>query len=152
MRLWVAAVGRVKAGAARDLYHDYAGRLNWPITLREVELKRPLPVDERRRQEAQLLRAAVPAAALLVVLDERGVGMTSADFAGRLGAWRDGGIADLAFLIGGADGVDQTLRSGADLVLCLGMMTWPHQLVRGMLAEQIYRAQQILTGHPYHRS
>jgi len=152
MRLWIAAVGRGKAGPARDLYEEYAARLSWPLTVREVEVKKQLPVAERRRQEADLLRAAVPPAATLVVLDERGAALTSPEFAARIGAWRDSGVADLAFFIGGADGVDQTLRSMANLLLCMGTMTWPHQLVRGMLAEQLYRAQQILAGHPYHRN
>lgn len=152
MRLWIAAVGRVKAGPLRALFDDYAGRLNWPLTVREVEVRKPLSVDERRRQEADLLRAAHPAGATLVVLDERGDGLTSAAFAERIGRWRDQGVGDLVFVIGGADGVDQTLRAQANLVLCLGSMTWPHQLVRAMLAEQLYRAQQILAGHPYHRS
>ena len=152
MRLWIAAVGRVKAGPARDLYDDYAGRLNWPVTVREVEARKQLPVAERRRQEAELLKAAVPASATLVVLDERGANLTSTAFAGQIGAWRDSGVADLAFFIGGADGIDQTVRSMANLLLCMGTMTWPHQLVRGMLAEQLYRAQQILAGHPYHRN
>ena len=152
MRLWIAAVGRSKAGPTRDLYDDYAGRISWPLTLREVDVRRPLPVDERRRQEAALLQAALPTGARTVILDERGVTLTSTAFAERLGAWRDDGVADLAFVIGGADGVDRTLHSGADLVLCFGSMTWPHMLVRGMLAEQLYRAQQILAGHPYHRS
>ena len=152
MRLWIAAVGRVKAGPARDLYDEYAGRLSWPLTVREVDAKKQLPIAERRRQEADLLRAAVPPGATLVVLDERGMALTSPAFAERIGTWRDSGVADLAFFIGGADGVDQTLRSVANLLLSLGTMTWPHQLVRGMLAEQLYRAQQILAGHPYHRN
>ena len=153
MRLCIAAVGRVKAGPLRALYDEYAGRLNWPLAVREVEVRKAaLSVDERRRQEADLLRAACPSGATLVVLDERGESLTSAGFAERLGRWRDRGVGEVVFVIGGADGVDQTLRSAADLVLCLGTMTWPHQFVRAMLAEQLYRAQQILAGHPYHRS
>lgn len=152
MRLWIAAVGRVKAGPLRELFDEYSGRVSWPLAVREVEIKKTLSVDERRRQEGELLRAACPAGAVLVVLDERGEHLTSPAFAERLGRWRDQGAADIVFVIGGADGVDSSLRKGADLVLCLGTMTWPHQFVRAMLAEQIYRAQQILAGHPYHRS
>jgi 23S rRNA (pseudouridine1915-N3)-methyltransferase len=87
----------------------------------------------------------------VVALDERGAALSSAAFAERLGTWRDGGIPDLAFLIGGADGLADTVRQRAGLVLSLGLMTWPHLLARGLLLEQIYRAQQILAGHPYHR-
>ncbi|MEI6557859.1 MAG: 23S rRNA (pseudouridine(1915)-N(3))-methyltransferase RlmH [Rhodospirillaceae bacterium] len=152
MRILIAAVGRMKAGPLRGLYDEYAARMTWPLTVREVELKKPLPVDERRRQEAELLRTVLPPGARRVVLDERGAALSSEAFARRLGGWRDDGASDVVFLIGGADGVDQSLRTDADLVLSLGLMTWPHLLVRGMLAEQLYRAQQILAGHPYHRS
>jgi 23S rRNA (pseudouridine1915-N3)-methyltransferase len=151
MRLWLAAVGRSRAGPARDLFEEYAGRLSWPLTLREVEVKKRLPPDELKRQEAELLLAAIPAGALVVALDERGKALDSASFAARIGGWRDQGAADIAFLIGGADGHGEAVRARADLLLGLGPMTWPHMLVRGMLAEQLYRAQQILAGHPYHR-
>ncbi|WP_207456908.1 23S rRNA (pseudouridine(1915)-N(3))-methyltransferase RlmH [Azospirillum sp. SYSU D00513] len=152
MRLWLAAVGRSRAGPARDLYEEYAGRLSWPLTLREVEVKKRLPPDELKRQEAELLLAAIPANALVVALDERGKALDSAGFAAKIGAWRDQGASDIAFLIGGADGHGDAVRARADLLLGLGAMTWPHMLVRGMLAEQLYRAQQILAGHPYHRA
>ena len=152
MRLLIAAVGKMKPGVLRDLYDEYVARLTWPVTLREVEIKKTLGTLERRRQEAELLRAVIPSGAKRLVLDERGASLSSEAFARRLSGWRDEGVADLVFLIGGADGVDQSLRVEADLVLSLGLMTWPHLLVRGMLAEQLYRAQQILAGHPYHRS
>jgi len=151
MRITIACVGRARAGPALALYQDYAGRLPWPVALREVEERKPRPVAERIAREAELLRQAVPARARLVALDETGKLLSSVDFAKRLGRWSDDGIADLAFLIGGADGLDPALRSAADLVLSLGPMTWPHLLVRGMLAEQLYRAASILAGHPYHR-
>ncbi len=152
MRVLIAAVGRMKAGPLRELCAEYAGRMTWPVVVREVEIKKSLAVDERRRQEAELLRAACPQGARRVVLDERGASLSSDMFARRLGCWRDEGVGDLAFLIGGADGVDPSLRGDADLVLSFGLMTWPHMLIRGMLAEQLYRAQQILAGHPYHRA
>lgn len=151
MRLWLAAVGRAKPGPARDLFEEYKARLSWPFTLREVETKKRLEGDELKRAEAELLLAALPAGATLVALDERGRMMGSADFAARVGQWRDGGIGDLAFIIGGADGLDESIRQKAALVLAFSPMTWPHMMVRGMLAEQLYRAQQIIAGHPYHR-
>ena len=94
---------------------------------------------------------AIPAGALVVALDERGESLSSRELAGRIGSWRDGGQSDIAFAIGGADGLDPSIRERAGLVLSFGRLTWPHQLARAMLAEQIYRAQQILAGHPYHR-
>jgi len=122
-----------------------------PVAIVELEERRNLPVPERVAREAELILAAVPAAARLVALDEGGRSCSSRDFALRLRAWRDQGAAELAFAIGGADGLGQTVRDRADLVLSLGSMTWPHFLARGMLLEQLYRAQQILAGHPYHR-
>lgn len=151
MRLTLAAVGRARPGPERALFEHYCHRLNWPLVLREVEEKRPLAVPDRIAREGELLLAAVPAGTVVVALDERGRDMGSEDFARRLGDWRDSGRADIAFVIGGADGHAETVRSRADLLLCFGRMTWPHMLVRGMLAEQLFRAQCILSGHPYHR-
>lgn len=151
MRITILAVGRLKAGPERDLFDHYAKRLGWPLTVREVEDKRRLAAAERRRREAELLRAARPPGAALVALDQRGRTLSSPDIARRIGAWRDGGIAHIAFLIGGAEGLDEALLEEADLVLSFGAVTWPHLLIRGLLAEQLYRAQQILAGHPYHR-
>ncbi len=138
LRVTVVAVGRLRAGPARSIYDDYAGRCAWPVALREVT------------SAARLINAC-PAGSLRVALDETGMAMSSAQFAARLAGWRDAGRRDIAFLIGGADGLDAAIRESAELVLSLGPMTWPHLLVRGMLAEQLYRAQTILAGHPYHR-
>jgi 23S rRNA (pseudouridine1915-N3)-methyltransferase len=104
-----------------------------------------------KAREAELILAALPAGARLVALDETGAAWSSRDLAERIAAWRDQGVATLAFAIGGAEGLDSTIIERADAVVSLGAMTWPHLLVRGMLLEQLYRAQQILAGHPYHR-
>jgi 23S rRNA (pseudouridine1915-N3)-methyltransferase len=151
MRLLLAAVGRAKPGPERDLFEHYRSRLSWPLLLKEVEERRPLAVPERQAREAALLLAQVPEGAVLVALDERGQSLDSEGFAARLGRWRDSGRADLAFLIGGADGQAPPLLQRADLLLSLGPLTWPHMLVRGMLAEQLFRAECILSNHPYHR-
>lgn len=151
MRLWLAAVGRARPGPARSLYEDYAGRITWPLTLREVEVRKALPPAELTREEGRLLLAAVPEGALVVALDERGEVEDSDAFARRIGGWRDSGVGDIAFLIGGADGHDDQVRRRARRLMAFGPMTWPHMLVRALLAEQLYRAQQILAGHPYHR-
>jgi 23S rRNA (pseudouridine1915-N3)-methyltransferase len=152
MRLTIAAIGRLKAGPQAALARHYAERIAWPLAIREVEEKRPLPPAELREREGALLLAAVPAGAVIVALDERGKSLTSDELAKRIGQWRDAGIGDLAFLIGGADGLSETTRARASLLLAFGAATWPHLLARGMLLEQIYRAQQILAGHPYHRA
>ena len=102
--------------------------------------------------EAELLARAVPQGAVLVTLDERGKLLTSPEFATQLARWRDAGRQDVAFVIGGADGIDPSLRSKADFSISFGQMVWPHMLVRVMLAEQLYRAANILSGGPYHRA
>jgi len=151
MRITVIAVGRLRSGPEQALADHYRERINWPVEIREVEERRKLPPAELKRREAALIEAALPERAVLVALDERGKALSSRDFAARLGRWRDDGIADLAFAIGGADGLDDAIRARTALTLSLGSMTWPHFMVRGMLFEQLYRAQQILAGHPYHR-
>lgn len=134
-----------------DLTRAYGARLQPALVVREVEEKRKLPVAERKAREAELLLAAVPPGALVVALDERGKSLTSTAFATQIGRWRDDGAADLAFLIGGADGHGDAVRERAALLLSLGALTWPHMLVRAMLAEQLWRGFSILSGHPYHR-
>lgn len=151
MRILIAAVGRARPGPEKALYDHYAGRIAFPLTLREVEEKKRLPAPELMKREAELLLGTVPEGAALVVLDSRGKSMTSDAFGEAFRRWRDESRRDLAFLIGGAEGLDESVRRRADLLLSFGPQTWPHMLVRGMLAEQIFRAQCILTGHPYHR-
>jgi 23S rRNA (pseudouridine1915-N3)-methyltransferase len=152
LKLTIACIGRAGRGPERDLYDHYAGRIRWPLTLRELEEKKKLPPAELVRREGELLLGAVPDRAVLVALDRRGKVVDSEAFARRLSRWRDDGVADIAFLIGGADGHGEKLLQKAALVLSFGAMTWPHLLARAMLAEQIYRAQQLLAGHPYHRA
>ena len=129
----------------------YAERITPPATIVELEEKRRLPPAELKTREAELILGALPAGARLVALDEHGDPWTSRELADRLRAWRDSGTAALAFAIGGAEGLGPAVIGRADAVLSLGAMTWPHFLARGMLLEQLYRAQQILAGHPYHR-
>ncbi len=153
MRILIAAVGRAKAGPERALFEHYQARLQQPFSLdlKEVEEKRPLEGAELKQREGALLLETVPKGALVIALDEKGKSLSSADFAGKIGGWRDEGNRDLVFVIGGANGLDDRVLEKADLTLAFGSQTWPHMLVRGMLAEQIYRTQCILGGHPYHR-
>jgi 23S rRNA (pseudouridine1915-N3)-methyltransferase len=152
VKLTIAAIGRASRGPERDLYEHYAGRIRWPLVLRELEERRKLSPPELMRREGGLLLQAAPAGALLVALDRRGKLIDSEAFARNLGRWRDDSVPDVAFLIGGADGHAEPLLQKASLVLSFGAMTWPHLLARAMLAEQIYRGQQLLAGHPYHRA
>ena len=149
MRLLIAAVGRLRDAPSRALFESYAARLTWPLSVKEVELKRPS--SRLRDEEARLLLDAIGERVTVVALDEHGADWTSAELARRITGWRDGGAAELAFVIGGADGHGEALLSRAVSVVAFGRMTWPHRLARIMLVEQLYRAQQIIAGHPYHR-
>jgi 23S rRNA (pseudouridine1915-N3)-methyltransferase len=151
LRITLAAVGKLKPGPLKDLERLYAGRIASPLEIREVVEKRKLSPAEMKEREGELLLEACPKDAVLVALDERGKLLPSLEFSRRLGQWRDGGARDLAFLIGGAEGLSETVKKRASLVLSLGAATWPHFLARGMLLEQIYRAETLLAGHPYHR-
>jgi 23S rRNA (pseudouridine1915-N3)-methyltransferase len=156
MRVHICVVGRLRAGPEKDLIDDYLKRFDrtgralglGPAQILEVEDKK----NGGMAAEAALLRRAVPDGSLICVLDERGRVETSPDFANRLGDWRDQGRGDVAFVIGGADGIAKDLRQDADHAISFGKMVWPHMLVRVMLAEQLYRAASILSGGPYHRS
>lgn len=155
MKVHICAVGRLRAGPERELIDDYVTRFDrtgralglGPLTIHEVEDKKGGGMEA----EAQLLRRAIPSGALICVMDERGRVMTSPDFASQLGNWRDMGRSDVAFVIGGADGIAPALRTDADFALSFGKMVWPHMLARTMLTEQLYRAASILAGSPYHR-
>ncbi|MBK5959920.1 23S rRNA (pseudouridine(1915)-N(3))-methyltransferase RlmH [Rhodoplanes elegans] len=159
MRLVVAAVGRMKAGAERELGDRYLDRLaksGRAIGLRDVEIveireSKAQETDRRRLEEAIALANVIPDGAVTVALDERGRNLDSQAFAGEIRTWRDTGREAAVFVIGGADGLGEEIRRRADLVLSFGAATWPHQLVRVMLLEQLYRAVTILSGHPYHR-
>jgi len=122
-----------------------------PPAIIELEERRPLPPAQLKAREAELILAALPGGARLVALDEHGEGWSSRALAERIGRWREQGAAMLGFAIGGADGLGDAVARRADALLSLGAMTWPHLLVRTLLLEQLYRAQQILAGHPYHR-
>jgi len=156
MRVHLCAVGRLRAGPERDLADDYATRFDrtgralalGPFAEHEVEDKKNAGMEA----EAELLARAIPAGALICTLDERGRLLSSPEFADLLAKWRDGGRQDLAFVIGGADGIAPGLRARADYSISFGRMVWPHMLVRVMLAEQLYRAASILAGAPYHRA
>ncbi|MEQ8446701.1 MAG: 23S rRNA (pseudouridine(1915)-N(3))-methyltransferase RlmH [Pelagibacterium sp.] len=159
MRVLIVAVGRMKAGPERDLvarYLDRAVASGKPLGLADfsvIELgeARASSADARKTEEARAIRSAIPEKSVIIALDERGKSIASEDFATRVADWRDGGKPTLTLLIGGADGLAAELRQSADLVISFSAMTWPHQLVRIMAAEQLYRATTILSGHPYHR-
>lgn len=155
MRVHICAVGRLRAGPEKTLIDDYLTRFDRTGRGLGLGPARVVEVEDKKgggmAAEAALLRRAIPEGAVICVLDERGKIEKSPDFAKRLGDWRDQGRGDLAFVIGGADGIDAELRKSADHALSFGKMVWPHMLVRVMLSEQLYRAASILSGGPYHR-
>jgi 23S rRNA (pseudouridine1915-N3)-methyltransferase len=159
VRIVITAVGRLKPGPDRELaerYRDRACKAGRALGLRgpdvlEVKESRAREADRRIVEEAIALTSSLPEGAIKVVLDSRGQDMTSDTFAQRIRGWRDGGGQAVGFLIGGADGVAASLIGQADMIVSFGSATWPHQLVRIMLMEQIYRMTTILSGHPYHR-
>ena len=159
MRVGLFAVGRLKAGPEKELAARYIERFAKAGPAIGLELGKISEAAEsragnaatRKREEAAMLEKALPDGAALILLDERGKSLDSPAFADLLGTLRDGGKRDLTIAIGGADGLDPALYERADATLSLGKLTWPHQLVRILIAEQLYRAVTILSGHPYHR-
>jgi 23S rRNA (pseudouridine1915-N3)-methyltransferase len=160
MRLLVIAVGRLKSGPERDLverYHerfgDLARRLGFRgLEIHEISESRARDVKVRMADEAAAIAALIPESSVTIALDERGKPLDSDGFAKRLAQWRDESTPNVVFVIGGADGLSPELRRKMSAVFAFGTATWPHQLVRIMLMEQIYRAATILAGHPYHRA
>lgn len=155
MRVCICAIGRLRTGPERALLDDYLKRFERsgrPLSLGPCQ---EIEVDDRKAssatEQARLLARALPAGATVVVLDERGEMRDSRSFARMIATQRDNGCSDLAFVIGGADGLDPAFRDSADMALSFGAMVWPHMLARVMLSEQLYRAATILAGSPYHR-
>jgi len=160
VRIVIAAVGRLKQGPERELAERYrkraadAGRSLGLKDFEIVEIRESRADNAERRmlEESIAIANVIPERAVVVLLDERGESMGSGVFAGRLQSWRAQDRGAAVFIIGGADGLAPRLRDKADLAIAFGAATWPHQLVRIMLLEQLYRAATILAGHPYHRS
>lgn len=144
------AVGRLRPGPEAALFAEYNGRLRPPLVVTEIAEARGAPAEIRRREGAAIL-AAAPEGALLVALDLGGTAPTSEAFAALWTRWDESGRT-LCFAIGGAEGLDPAVLAAAEHRLSLGPLTWPHLLVRGLLAEQLFRAQAIRAGHPYHRA
>jgi len=160
MRIMVIAVGRLKQGPERELADRYAARFDdagrklgfRSLEVREIPESRARDAATRIAEEAGAISALMPEKFVLVALDEDGESIDSSTFARHLGRWRDESVANTIFVIGGADGLSPELQRKAKLKLAFGRATWPHQLVRVLLLEQIYRAATILAGHPYHRA
>jgi 23S rRNA (pseudouridine1915-N3)-methyltransferase len=159
MRIVIAAVGRLKQGPERELAAEYrkrAEQVGRAFGLRDIEIveireSKASDAERRRSEESIAITNVIPARAVVVMLDQRGTSLDSAALAGTLREWRAEDRPAVCFIIGGADGLAASLHGQARLRLAFGAATWPHQLVRVMLLEQLYRAGTILAGHPYHR-
>jgi 23S rRNA (pseudouridine1915-N3)-methyltransferase len=159
MKIGLVAVGRMKSGPERDLADRYAERFSASgralgldgVVITELPESPARASHERKQREGEAILGAIPADSVIICLDERGKSITSEAFAARIADWRDGGRKHLHVVIGGADGLDEAVRGKAALTLSFGQMTMPHQLVRVLALEQLYRAATILSGHPYHR-
>ena len=148
MKIRIIAVGRQKSSPTLDLCEEYLKRMNWAVSVKEIDA----PKGSTAAQEAPLILKQLEKPAFIVALDERGDTLTSPEFAKKIGTWQNQAPGnEITFLIGGADGFDNEVRKKAKFLMSFGKQTWPHMLVRVMLLEQVYRAQQILAGHPYHR-
>jgi 23S rRNA (pseudouridine1915-N3)-methyltransferase len=160
MRIVVAAIGRMKQGPERELAERFrkraaaSGRSTGLRDVDIIEIRESRAGDAQRRmlEESIAIANIIPDKAVTVIMDERGESMNSASFAGRLQGWRSEDRPAVIFIVGGSDGLATSLRENAHLRLAFGAATWPHQLVRIMLLEQIYRAVTIISGHPYHRA
>jgi 23S rRNA (pseudouridine1915-N3)-methyltransferase len=150
MRILISAIGKAKSGPENHLYQDYTKRLPWKVTCSEHVAKAQSPT-QRIERESQLLLESCKGYDKLIALDETGKLYSSSEFAKQIEGWQQQGASSLAFMIGGSDGLSQDALSKADCIWSFGRVTWPHMLVRALLAEQLYRAHSIITNHPYHR-
>lgn len=144
IRAEIIAVGRMKQEAHLALWQNYKKRLGRALLLHEIEAKSP-------KDEEKKIQEKIKPGAFVIAMDERGKTLSSKEFAGKIAKIATDGATDIQFIIGGADGLAPSIRERADFILSFGKQTWPHMLARIMLIEQIYRAQKILDGHPYHR-
>lgn len=150
MKIDIICIARAKKGSHIELIKDYQKRIQWPLNIIECESKEQNP-DKKQHDECEKLKKHIEDGAILIAMDERGKSLSSRKFAKKIQTFQDDGITKAQFIIGGADGLTSELRQKATFLMAFGEQTWPHLLARIMLLEQIYRSQQILAGHPYHR-
>ena len=145
MKVTILAIGKCKRKSPEaEIIAEYMKRSHWQVIIKEYD-------NSTQDDEAKFLQGSIPANAKVIVLDERGENLKSQDFARKIETWQVNGSSEVVFLIGGADGHLQSTRDRADMLLSFGKLTLPHMLMRAVLAEQIYRMQTIISGHPYHR-
>ncbi len=151
MNVTLCTVGRLRPGPEKDLFESYIKRIPWTVSVCEVEVRDTANPKQKAQAECESLSAKIPKGAKVICLDSRGKTKSSEAMAGLISDWRDSGVRDLCVLIGGADGLSEDIRRCSDVVLSFGSVTWPHMLMRVLVAEQLFRWHCILTDHPYHR-
>ena len=144
-QIHIIAAGRLKKGPLKDLYDEYSKRLGWSLSLTEID-------EKTTAKEHEKIESLIKPDSFLFILDETGKSISSPNFADKIKYAQSEGHKTIQFVIGGADGLSSSIRSRANFCLSFGSQTWPHMMVRVMLIEQLYRAQQIIAGHPYHRA
>ncbi len=150
LKIEILAVSRLRKGPYAELIDLYKTRIRWDLKIHEIEARTSDPATAQQEESEKILKL-INKHAIVIALDERGNGLKSLDFAKTLEKFKNNGENHFQFIIGGADGLTDEVRNTASILLSFGQQTWPHLLARVMLLEQIYRAQQILAGHPYHR-
>lgn len=151
MNITIACVGALKTSPEKDIILQYIKRFDWSVSIKEITIRKKLPSKALKEEEGKALLQIFPKEAIVILLDEKGSSLSSQQFAQKLTEFQVQGKSSFVFVIGGADGVSDMVKQQASLTLSFGHMTWPHMLVRVMIVEQLYRAQQIIKGHPYHR-
>lgn len=153
MKIQIIAIGKLKKGAIESLFSQYTKRIKrWKLEVKEFAESQAQTAETRKLEEAEKILGQIKPDSVIVALDERGDHLTSPEMANFMAQQENASASYIYFIIGGPDGLDETIRNQAKAVWALGRATWPHQLVRALLAEQIYRSQTIIEGHPYHRS
>ena len=150
MKIDIVAIGQLKKGALCDALLEYEKRIQWPVHFIIHESKKSGDVAKRSEEHEKLI-SSLDSSAFVIAMDERGKTLPSLKFAQKIQDLQNQGRSHIQFVIGGADGLSEDIRKRADLLLSFGSQTWPHMLARVMLLEQIYRCQQIIASHPYHR-
>jgi len=151
MKIVVAAIGKMKDGSPEAaLLREYSKRLPWKIAFKEFDIKHSDTIT-RQQKEAEALLGACAGYERIIALDEQGKDLKSRELASQFATWQQQGISSVALIIGGADGLHESVRKAAHLTLAFGRATWPHMMVRAMVSEQLYRVSAILENHPYHR-
>jgi 23S rRNA (pseudouridine1915-N3)-methyltransferase len=151
MNIHILSIGKFKNNPQKEIFETYLKRLPWNVVLRELEVKSAVNGEVLKQKEGELLLGSVPGSAKIILLDEKGKNFSSKEFADQIQTYQDNGQNNLAFIIGGASGVSEEVKKKSQLILSLGKLTFPHMMVRSILAEQLYRAYSIINNHPYHR-